>query len=310
MRALEGIERQLIISEALHDHLVQAIHKQQEAAKSNSEPEPRILVHSTLELPLEAREYYRSEHGKTPRKKIWAPIRNTSEIGAVLVALGIAILTYRTLQQVKRQADAGQGQVNIMQRQLEATDRPWIEIINTTSKNGFVFYKRVDNGLIGIDSSFLIQVKNIGRSVASHVKAVSRVVFESPGDDDKALTAKERSMCQQQSPFFSSTEFTLFPDQDSGNKLAEGPSSGYATLVPQDAVFETASNSMFIDPAIMGCITYEAPTGNRHHTGFIYEFRIKNGGVVFARQLFKLGVNFPAEKIALVEPAVGFSDAD
>lgn len=92
IRLLERIENRDPISISVHKQ-AEAIHEQSESTKSYAQPQPPVLIHSTLELPIEVREYYKSQTSETPRGKIWRRTRNTFEIGSVLVAVMLAFLT-------------------------------------------------------------------------------------------------------------------------------------------------------------------------------------------------------------------------
>lgn len=308
LRTLEGISRRI---EASLDKNAESAPEGYKTAYRESQPQPPIVVHSTLELPVEAREYYRSEYSKTPGKKVLGAINKALEIGAIFIALGIAILTYKTLGQIKRQADSAHEQIGIMQRQLEATDRPWIVIANASLIDGISFYRRVDDGLPGAHVKVKVLVKNVGRSIAINVKMTSRLFFELPEETDVSIKERERSICADSKPSFTSPEFTLAPDQDSGNRLRVDDYEA----IPGDSIFLTVDEAKWVNPAIAGCVTYRTPNSDSklHHTGFVYQFAvIRPGGFVpeYADRGFLIGKDFAAHQLRMLEHPFGFSDAN
>jgi hypothetical protein len=99
IRLLERIENRDPISISVNKQ-AEAIHEQSESTKNYAQPQPPVLINSTLELPVEAREYYKAQSSETPRNKIWRQVKNTFEIGSVLVAAVLAFLTWRTFTEI------------------------------------------------------------------------------------------------------------------------------------------------------------------------------------------------------------------
>jgi hypothetical protein len=293
---------------------INAIYNQQRPDSSEQKPPTQIDLQSAIRVPPAIHDYYASEQRDRPKKTRVENARLALECIGVVAAIFAGIYTFRTLDQVGKQADAAQRQVSIMQRQLEATDRPWVEVVSATSTNGLQFFRKLNNRHPGLDAEFSIKGKNIGHSVALHVKATSRVIFGI--FDPESLLKIENAVCREQKPLYSSEEITLFPDRDSGNRLTYGIAGGYPQDLPTEALMPRVQGVIGISvfPVIVGCITYQIPNalGRIHHTGFAYEFQrsefAKRPGV-YQQSPFDIRSNIPASGIVLIEPQ-GFGDAD
>lgn len=229
-------------------------------------------------------------------------------VGAAVV---LAVLTWYTLQTVRSQADSAQQQATTMRQQLETTDRPWIQIMSVNLIDGLGFYRRLDTRLPGAHADFKVVARNIGRSVAVHVKMTARLVYELPEDTDTTIASRERAICSAADPTHTTSKFTLFPDESTGNRLSGQLGCGGYELIPPDAFWPMPGETKFVLPVYTGCIAYQAPgSEHRHHTGFAYLLvkRAPNG--IINHELFRFGEHFSADRVVLTEHDFGFSDVN
>lgn len=269
IRLLKSILRSLDSLKASLDKHVETIREQRESTQRETEPQPPVVVQAALELPIEAREYYRSKGRPTQREKVWRWIRNTLEIAAVLVAIFLALLTYRTLQQVKRQADAANTQVGIMQRQLEATDRPWIKIAGAKPIDDLTFsLMRSSKPLVG--AQIAIVVTNIGKTVALNVTIHARMTLT---EDSDSLNREQSDVCNGVVKTLHAPVLTVFPNDE--ESLFVYGADGIPTKIDNsralglEVPFLKPPNSKLISPKFIGCVTYTYHSSSvAHHSGF------------------------------------------
>lgn len=74
-----------------------------------------------MDLPPAISSYCEAEQRKCPSKNRWHRIKLALEFLTFGAPLLLAVFAYRTLLQVKRQADGAQVQIDIMRKQLELT---------------------------------------------------------------------------------------------------------------------------------------------------------------------------------------------
>ena len=175
----------------------------------------------------------------------------------------------------------------IMERQLEAADRPWLRV-DVESVGPLTF----DNSC-----TFDVQLiaKNVGRSVAVNA-TVTLMTFVPPlvenfdtitGDDMWAeVVAKQTERCKNINSKFMS--FILFPDREysrSQGLAIRKEDFGHGQVSPE-----------FIRFYILGCADYQVSGHERHHqTRFIYEVLINVVG--------GYGGVMPIEKLTLKKPS-------
>jgi hypothetical protein len=110
----------------LRDAIGENTETQNTHRNQDAKPDPQVPV----SLPVSTIQYCESQARDEPKKKRREAVRLLLEILALGAAVLLAIFTYRSLQETKRYARSAQEQVVIMQRQLEATDRPWMKVVN------------------------------------------------------------------------------------------------------------------------------------------------------------------------------------
>lgn len=300
IRVLERIERRF--SAPLQQN-EDATSEQNQSAEDHSRQPRRIKIRSELRLPISIRKYYEAENGE--RESWWPKIKAGLEIGGVAVAVILAGLAFDSLK-------SAQQQVAVMQKQLEATDRPWLQIISAdVTGSGLVLgYPGVDSNSPRGSVSVKFVVKNVGRSVAVHVRMTGQLIFELAAN---VLDERQREVCEAGDPMHTTAEFTLFPDQDSGNRLTDqlGTGAGGEPINPE-SILRMRSGALATNPLFAGCITYQmGGAAKPHHTGFLYTFAFKYpNGIARPDRLFELGKQIPADRLVLMEDPGGFSSVD
>jgi hypothetical protein len=235
-----------------------------------------------VRLPVSVTEYYTSENSEGPKDRRRDRIRLGLEIAALIAAILAGVFTFRTLAQVRRQADAAQTQVGIMQKQLEATDRPWISV-DITANTEYVRGAIVGGPLFFDQNGFgrmaaKIVMRNIGNSVASRVYI--RELVLAIGLDATEMTrpsAEQKKLCAgpnryARDPNIRDTidpRFTIFPK----DSQVEYENVGFPTKdileIPTPRPFK---NGKPVQVFLIACVDYEyALPQVPHQTGFIYE---------------------------------------
>jgi len=200
------------------------------------------------------------------------------------------------------QWSAMRGQLDEMRKQIELTDRPWIEIVSATATDGMSFYATA-NGKAGIHMGIKLRVKNVGRAAAVDITLKSRLVLRTDSMQDTILR-QQRLICLEP-PQYSIGTFTLFPEMDSGTRLFRD----YYQTIPEEAFLPTMHPEKWVSPVITGCISYKTTvSGTTHHTGFMYEFGTTTNRSTDTT-LFRVDRNVPAAELVMVEEPFGFSDA-
>lgn len=127
-------EKELRILRKIADELrsvcqeIHAVHEDQSATNENASDQPirplPIEVKAELVTSDAERDYYEAENRE--HKSWWRKFEPFVAVFGVAVALALAIVTFCTLLQVKRQADADQRQIDIIQSQFTLTERAWL----------------------------------------------------------------------------------------------------------------------------------------------------------------------------------------
>lgn len=276
---LEAFARDLNAFKAALDRHVEALHEQSEFIHRDNQPQSSIAVRAALELPVEAREYYSSKARPTRRKRIWRWTRNSLEIAAVVVAIVLASLTYRTLQQVKRQADSAHNQVFIMEEQ----NRPWLKVTNVSLRQSvppiltlsFQHYK-VKSGEEVTQATLQIEfmLRNIGHSVAQSVMVESELFFTTASSTTQFTDAVKTEQTR-----FCDASLSGAPDMSARSAVfPDGPSIwdlGVSGTITGDRVIRDPSDpaTAYISGVLIGCVNYRfgpIADGDRPQTRVLY----------------------------------------
>jgi hypothetical protein len=166
----------------------------------------------------------------------------------------------------------------LIQKQLEATDRPWIKVIGAVANHPLIFHEAGSISARGDDFVNLgikVIIQNVGRSVALNVNIRTDVIFVSmiqgaaknpftyPIETQKALCSKKPE---------AGLPINLFPGDDNRDQTGDDhdiPVSGNTFTIPADP--PTVRRIM---PIFIGCVDYTIGiSGNIHQSRFIYELQ-------------------------------------
>jgi hypothetical protein len=279
------------------DKQVDAITKQQEAEHKASETQRPILVRSKVNLPPEITAYYGTEQRERPSKARWEWVKRSVEFFGLLAAITLGILTYRTLQEVRSQAQAAREQVAIMQRQLEATDRPWIKIVGAQPDEDLVFFKTNNGKNPGTWATqgnvrISVTIENVGNSVALNVLGKGEMVTKNIGPE--YLIDEQDRVCSGKVQTIPTIKQNIFPGER-GDKLY---------FVGID-VFENAraGQAQSIQLMFIGCVMYAIPNSTTlHRSNFMYMLEHgDNNYPTVPDYTFQIGTRVPRDSL-LLEP--------
>ncbi|HEY1949129.1 MAG TPA: hypothetical protein VGG97_19125 [Bryobacteraceae bacterium] len=201
-------------------------------------------------------------------------------------------------------ANIAQKQQVIMQKQLETTDRPWVEISKADVAE-FRFHSRVDNGMPMLDVRLKLRVANVGHSVATNVRLKTRLIFQM--SIEPYMEIKQKQACEVADIMRITKEFVLFPGRDSGDRLYE--EIGFdETIQDTDKLWiETGERQSPVDPALIGCVLYDIPSSrmNPHYTWFSYQFVRKLPNGQLDHRAFFIGEKVPTESLVLIDDLLG-----
>lgn len=243
-----------------------SIQKQTETIAKNSESQkdtgdvrdarPLDVLVSKLTLPVAVDEYCKSHRGEQPRGK-WGWLRLAMEVAGLGALAAYAIVTAWTLSEIKKQAHAAQDQAGFMQRQLEATGRPWLGL------NPSVKIERITVSKGGMGADLVVPVKNYGVSPATYVGVG---VIIGTANDSEGMSQRFRNtsdiacMANPNGPNVDrgrGVGGVVFPGVSVSERMGISISNG--PITPSDRV------------QIIGCIVYEFPAEKIHQTRFCLE---------------------------------------
>jgi hypothetical protein len=266
---------------------IESINHKYRAKDNTQEPPPQPNIQVSIGCPPAVTEYYKAENANSKKYNR----RDSIRLGLEVVGLGAVLLggwyAYRTFCEVRRQANYAQGQLETMQKQFEATDRPWIAVEITANTDwvpgsvvgGPLFFDQAGVGHMAAK----ITLKNIGRSVASH--AYIRETVFAVGLDPAELQRppmEQKKLCSGPNPYTKpgaqmkiDPRFTIFPN----DTQVEWESIGFPTAqIPEAELGRPLRNGKPVEPFLVGCVDYEyAASKVPRQTGFIYQvFGSKN----------------------------------
>src|SRR5207244_1339138 len=82
-------------------------------------------------------------------------------------------------------------QVGLMQKQLEATDRPWIKIADISLSSPLVLH-----GDVGPNVGIKFVIRNVGHSVARDVQIHALVILHKFSDNSQAVLDRQKDHCE------------------------------------------------------------------------------------------------------------------
>ncbi len=184
----------------------------------------------------------------------------------------------RQLTIAEKQARAAIGSTLAQQRQVEITDRAWIQVEVTGLKDippnaligGGIRFGEDGQGQIG----YAVVLRNFGRAVATDIRVreatitMPTVAVENiwlPVDVQKGLcTSSPKSVKEVRQP-----AFTVFP----GSSEVTYQSSSFETKnIPDRPEFATLKNGKPVGLYLVGCVDYRYGLSPKiHQTGFVFE---------------------------------------
>ena len=253
---------------------------------------------SPLPLPIAIREHYEAKERQ--RNSRWERIKKPLEVAGVVSAVVIAGFTVSTFHQIRRQADDATTQVNLMQKQLELTDRPWIEIVDikpvdVLGGGSLLFWDPKQPPYPPkemVSLAFEVEYKNVGRSPAMQIQATREVYLMRKTETTIRIEAEGKRFCSIITQTNEETD-ALFPDK---SRTKDYLIPSLRTEISEDVVFNN-SGRLFISPYLIVCIDYRYGASSLpHQTGAVYE--IRQGGRLRS-EFFDIGKDRSAEEILL-----------
>jgi hypothetical protein len=235
---------------------IHSVDEKYSADYSEQQPPSHRNLEVSVSVPPAIADHYVAENTDRPQKNTRDKIRLWVEcigLGAVITG---GIFAYRTFCEVQRQAKAAFAQVDIMQKQLDASARPWVALEGTFTIN--------DIQVVGLAGSATFATKNYGGTPA--INAGLGMLFAPSSDfDDKGQ------------------QFRNFSDIaciNSDNRLGVNadPKRGWGSLIVPNGIVQLRSGIVVMNRGpypstaklqIVGCIGYASPLNSiRRHTRF------------------------------------------
>lgn len=293
-KQLESFIAALEAFKASLDKHIEAIGEHQQATQRGPQPEPQQIVTPEVRLPPAVAAYYEAEQRDRPSAQRWERVKRGIEFLAFAAAVVLAVLTYRTLQQVRRQADSAHEQVAIMRKQLEQSDRAWIKVAMKIN-HPITF---LENGQMSGYFSFTFT--NVGKSVATNVRVKADIWLDPLRDSPEAVLKLQRALCNAPAP---GAGYTVFPDNDSWSVVLKRFAS--TSDINSHAVNSGPPqySKSLAPPVIYGCAQYQIPAlPGDHETGFIYVFGTRRKQQqslpsVWAMGFLAVGKDVPADQL-------------
>jgi hypothetical protein len=294
---------------ALND-FQKALHKQteatQEAAKSQQEQTDAYkLFLAKLDNRPTGESYTKTD--KESRKPMeW--IKLAVEIAMLFVVAAYAAVTSFQLVEMKIASDAAARSADTAQQQLEASERPWIKILNVKTRGESqivpaLSFQRSSSWPKGTQqATFQVDItyKNIGRSVA-RVTADFELFLPLWKDGySNVILADEKKFCDSVTMVDPAQSVVIFPDDAPAHWYGAG-----AAIVNSDTTtyFSDIKPGIgFVLPVMVICINYQLVGSPKvYQTRALYEVFRKDNRTRF----FEAGIGVPAHKIFLIRNPYG-----
>lgn len=246
----------------------------------NRDIRPVRVIIDSLPPPIPPSSEEKAEKDKEKR-------RNKLKFYAELI-VGFFVIVYTIVSiglwwEARKSAEATDTALGISQKQLEATDRPWLKITFTAEGRGFYF--REDGSA---ELTLRTHIKNIGHSVANGVIVLNEMFLPSDADGGGFTEPVEHQkiVCDVANKTVGSPEdqrqqndmlsMVIFPDDTDeshtiGMFISKADIDARKSQVHEGPGFAKVPGGKRIVPYVVGCVDYEFGTSTRHHqTGFIY----------------------------------------
>jgi hypothetical protein len=167
-----------------------------------------------------------------------------------------------------------------MQRQLEATDRPWIQVTDASVVTPLTFEGSKISVGIGLT------VKSVGNSAAMEIGPKWQlIVSKGAGTVIGPIIKKQEEVCSQKR-VGAFAPLTLFPGQSSKDVWADALqlNSWVNDITDQITELPMPSKPKVIFPILVGCIDYQSSFGTHHQSRFVYSLHT-NGYFIVGRNV-------------------------
>lgn len=185
---------------------------------------------------------------------------------AVIGMIGLAALVV-TLDQARIATEAAVQSAVTARRQLELSERPWITA-TVTMTSPFSVERLL---------AFEVSLKNVGHSVATDISVEAAIILYPHPDTTPPLKGpdeidvRREHVCGEIARMVTPPEMgklVLFPEEHGTIKIETSVSH---SAVESRTLMQPPDSSLFIEPILIGCVTYlSTVTARRHATGFTY----------------------------------------
>jgi hypothetical protein len=248
MRLLNSLFQALRDIHASNEKIAEAICANTASKKEASNGKPPTPFSDSFPEAVTA--YYISEQKERPSNNWWKKFERVVAALAFLAALGAAIFTGRSLQEITRQADT-----------MEAENRPWIKITNIeliqdnipTLSFPTSMPPPITNGLA---LHVKVQIKNVGHGVARGVVVQPMLVFERLSDTKDPIPQGEHD-CEKYSGYAMPEPFTfsgVFPNDERAKAFVV--LGGFAQ---SDINHITSRSGDYLIADLITCVGYQSP---------------------------------------------------
>jgi hypothetical protein len=248
------------------DLLQASIHSYIDAVLQGGQPLP-VELRSEIRLPTAIREYYEAEQRE--RQSRWKTVKPWLEVLGVAVAFALAVLTFRTLKEIRQQtpsiqksADAAGSAATTAMNQLNYSERPWI-----SAKIKIVGSVRFDDPTTIAKATtvhMLVTLKNVGHSVALRANDWEDVIPIAFGGSWQPALDRQQMYCDAARSEVNRWGNPMFPEQEDMHGSTAGPAK---TVLDAVKLMENGLVSL----VLVGCVDYRSTLDNIHHqTRFAY----------------------------------------
>ena len=249
IRLLSAIATLIVIL----NKVIKPVNVESKSDDSAKHPAPSPI---DIRLPIAVTEYYEAEQRNRKESDCRRRLIIGIEIVALVTAISLAILTWRTVQEIQEQG-------NIMKQQILADNRPLVSI-EIIDPGGFE---------IGKDFQFKYRIINYGNSPAVGIYInITALLWQNNGLTDFA--ALQKRMCEfgMRSEPYGTGPLVLFPQQDHLEMIVVDVFSKAAIEKSLEQAPQIEGLKwVTISPYIYGCVIYRAFDNTIHKTPFSVE---------------------------------------
>lgn len=217
-------------------------------------------------------------------KRVGFIATNLLSVFALAVIITQAIIYFRQWRAMHKQGE-------LMEKQLELTDRPWLAV-DAVLNSPLTFDDQ--GGHLG----FVIAARNIGRSVAINATINAEIVIPAfVGNFWATVIEKQKRLCKNVRSDVMA--YAIFPEHHYSSDITFG--------IPQEDISGgKIGESNIIQMYIVGCVDYQFSGHEQHHqTGFVWEIMHTNADQITSPLPIDSSQNYPLEHLVLRKMIVG-----